>query len=43
MGKEDPDVTTKENELMIEYYKRVAFAEENFLEVLLEVGDPIWE
>tara|TARA_A200000113_G_scaffold215666_1_gene220159 strand:+ start:473 stop:1693 length:1221 start_codon:yes stop_codon:yes gene_type:complete len=29
-AKRDPDVTTKENELMIEYYKRVAFAEENF-------------
>ena len=29
-AKRDPDVTTKDNELMIEYYKRVAFAEENF-------------
>ena len=29
-AKRDPDVTTKENELMIEYYKRVAFAEDNF-------------
>ncbi len=29
-AKRDPDVTTKENELMIEYYRRVAFAEENF-------------
>ncbi len=29
-AKRDPDITTKENELMIEYYKRVAFAEENF-------------
>ena len=29
-AKRDPDVTTKENELMIEYYSRVAFAEENF-------------
>lgn len=29
-AKRDPDVTTKENELMIEYYKRVAFAEQNF-------------
>ena len=29
-AKRDPDVTTKENELMVEYYKRVAFAEENF-------------
>jgi len=29
-AKRDPDVTTKENELMIEYYKRVAFAEKNF-------------
>ena len=29
-AKRDPDVTTKENELMIEYYKRVSFAEENF-------------
>ena len=29
-AKRDPDVTTKENELMIEYYKRAAFAEENF-------------
>ena len=29
-AKRDPDVTTKENELMIEYYKRVAFAVENF-------------
>ena len=28
-AKRDPDVTTKENELMIEYYSRVA-AEENF-------------
>tara|TARA_Y100000768_G_scaffold388867_1_gene388083 strand:+ start:750 stop:1973 length:1224 start_codon:yes stop_codon:yes gene_type:complete len=29
-AKRDPDVTTKENELMVEYYKRVSFAEENF-------------
>ena len=29
-AKRDPDVTTKENELMVEYYKRVAFAEQNF-------------
>lgn len=29
-AKRDPDATTKENELMIEYYKRVAFAEQNF-------------
>lgn len=29
-AKRDPDVTTKENELMIEYFKRVEFAEENF-------------
>ena len=29
-AKRDPDVTTKENELMLEYYRRVAFAEENF-------------
>jgi len=26
----DPDKTTKENELMLEYFRRVAFAEENF-------------
>ncbi len=29
-AKRDPDKTTKENELMVEYFKRVAFAEENF-------------
>jgi GWxTD domain-containing protein len=29
-AKRDPDVTTKQNELMVEYYKRVAFAEQNF-------------
>ena len=29
-AKRDPDVTTKENELMVEYYKRVDFAEQNF-------------
>ena len=29
-AKRDPDVTTKENELMIEYFKRVEFAEDNF-------------
>jgi GWxTD domain-containing protein len=29
-AKRDPDATTKENELLVEYYKRVAFAEQNF-------------
>lgn len=29
-AKRDPDLTTKENELMEEYYKRVNFSEENF-------------
>ena len=29
-AKRDPDVTTKENELMIEYYKRVSFSDDNF-------------
>tara|TARA_B100000902_G_C27314951_1_gene920697 strand:+ start:2685 stop:3905 length:1221 start_codon:yes stop_codon:yes gene_type:complete len=29
-AKRDPDLTTKENELMEEYYRRVNFSEENF-------------